>query len=156
MLLVVAVSALLPVGAGPDICSGLSEALVAAEAGDGFAAISGQHAGLYRETSLRLPGAEFCTVDDGHPDATWRCLMSSPERYNLALEAVHKLARRVESCLGEGWSREEVEGDTFYREFVLTHPDSVARFHIVVTHKVEKAGNWKGYRILVFLRSPHR
>jgi len=136
-------------------CDALQRVIRSAEAQDRLAEIAGNNAGLYFETGVDLPGAQFCVSDpDDYPDASWSCMVSSNGKYVIALQKFGKVVRRVEQCLPPGWSKDEPATDDYLSETVFTHEDSVARVRVIVTNAVERVRSWHAHRIVITVFSP--
>jgi len=144
-----AIAALTGTAAAKDpYCAPVSSALEAARAGNDFAAITGADAGLYHETSLTLPGAKLCgTSPRERPDAAWRCHLETNERYTLALEVHADFLRRLEACLGPGWSGARSNDKGYLRFDLYTHADDATRIQVLTT-----AG--PKYRLFLAVLSP--
>jgi hypothetical protein len=137
LLLVVTVSPT-PASDASAFCAGLEQAVAAAEAGDRFAAVTGADTGLHHLSTLELAGAKTCrTYPDDCPDASWRCLISTEGKYVHALQDAGNLAGRVAGCLGDAWSREDVDGGDYLTEVRFTRSGSGARVRVIATREIE-------------------
>lgn len=114
-------------------CAPLAQAIAAAAADDAFVSITGNDAGLYNESSLVLPDAKLCTTNLREKPPVWRCHVATNDRYTLGLELHGETLRRIEACLGEGWSTERVQDKRYLRLDVVTHGADPSRVQVLTT-----------------------
>jgi hypothetical protein len=152
---VVALLAAAPTPGAESPCDALGKALRAAGAERPFAEIIGQDTGLFHETTVQFPGAKLCLVyPEGPPAPSWRCLVGGESRYTQALTGQGELASSVESCLGAGWSREEVDDPAYLELTVFTRSEDGARVRVLATKQFDPPRGWKAYRMVVGVYAP--